>query len=92
MAKFSPEIQNCLFKSNFGTYTNLNIQHPVVMFTFPLLDRQIWINLVQNIKVAFLIGKLVLKDEIEYTEFVADDLFFCFRPNMLCLGKFCPKK
>ena len=86
MGKFSPEIQNCLFKSNFGTYTNLNIQHPVVMFTFPLLDRQTWINLVQNIKV------FDLKDEIEYTEFVADDLFFCFRPNMLCLGKFCPKK
>ena len=34
LIKFGAKTENCHFKLKFGTYTNLNIQNPVVLLTF----------------------------------------------------------
>ena len=47
--------QNCQFKLKFGTYTNSNMQNPLV-FLFSVLDgkHSFWANLVQKIKIVSL--------------------------------------
>ena len=47
--------QNCQIKLKFGTYTNSNMQNPLV-FLFSVLDgkHSFWANLVQKIKIVSL--------------------------------------
>ena len=44
--------ENCQCKSKFSTQTNSNMQNPMVMFTFPVLDWNypFWANLAQKLK------------------------------------------
>ena len=48
MGKFTPKIQNCLFKVKFDTKTDSNMQNSIAVFltenSYPL-----WANLVQKI-------------------------------------------
>ena len=37
-SKFGPKNQNCQFKLKFDTYTKLNMQNSVVLFTFSVFD------------------------------------------------------
>ena len=50
--------QNFQFKLKFGTYTKLNMENSMVVFTFSVLDRknlaQKWANLVPKIKIVSL--------------------------------------
>ena len=48
--------QNCHFKLQFATNTNLHPQNSIVMFTFPVLNRKyhFWEILVQKIKIIIL--------------------------------------
>ena len=53
LGKFGPKNQNCHFMLKFGTYTNLNMQNSMVMFTFSVFDREylFWANLVQKVTI-----------------------------------------
>ena len=63
LGKFGPKNQNSLFKLKFRTYTNLNIQNSMVMFTFSAFDQKslFWVNLVQKITIVSLSWNLVPK-------------------------------
>ena len=52
MAKFGPENQNCQFKLKIGTKTNLDMQNPVLLFTFSVFDWKdpFQANLIQKIE------------------------------------------
>ena len=45
--------QNCHIKQKFGTYTNLNMQNSIWVFTFFILVQKycFWTNLVQRMKI-----------------------------------------
>ena len=61
LSNLGPKNQTSQFKVKFGTYSNLNMQNSVVVFTFPVLDRKhrLWANLVQKIKIVSLSWNLV---------------------------------
>ena len=40
LCKFGPKNQNYQFELKFGTYTNLNMQNSVVVFTFSIFDQK----------------------------------------------------
>ena len=40
LGKFGPKYQNCQFELKFGTYTNLNMQKSMMVFTFSVLDQK----------------------------------------------------
>ena len=40
LGKFDPNDQNCQFEFKFGTYTNMNMQNTMVVFTFSIFDRK----------------------------------------------------
>ena len=52
MAKFGPENQNCQFKLKIGTKTNLDMQNPVLLFTFSVFEWKypFQANLIQKIE------------------------------------------
>ena len=61
MGKFGQENQNCQFKLKFGTNTNLNMQHLVVLYPSGakfILEAEVWfqkfeicrINLIQDVR------------------------------------------
>ena len=63
LGKVGQKKKNCQFKLEFGPYTNSNMQNPIVVFTFSVLDRKypFRTNLVQKIKIISLSWKLVPK-------------------------------
>ena len=52
MGKFGTENQNCQFKLKIGTKTNLDMQNPVLLFTFSVFDWKdpFQANLIQKIE------------------------------------------
>ena len=86
-----PKNHNCQFKLKFGTKTNQNMQNSLVVFTFSGLDQKypFRVNLVQKIKIFSLSWKVTRIIWIWRILWWCVYLF-CFRPEILFLGKFGP--
>ena len=89
LGKFGPKLQNWIFKLKFGTMTNSNLKNSIVMFTFSVFDRKhpFWANLVQKFKVVCLKWNLVPRP-IRICRIQWGCSTFCFRRELLFLGKF----
>ena len=63
LGKFCPKTQNFHFTLKFGTYTNLNMQKSMAVFTFSVLDWKypFWPNLVPDIKIFSFSWSFVLR-------------------------------
>ena len=86
--KFCPKHQNCHFKLKFGTYTNWNMQNPMVMFSFFVFDRKypFLANLVQKVKIVSWSWNLVA-----FIIFQCCCSLFCFFTGSALLGQICSK-
>ena len=92
LGKFGPKNQNCQFQLKFGTKTNSNMQSPMVVFTFCVLDwkHPFWANLVQKLNIVSLSWNLVsILIRICRIQFCLHCLYF--RMETPFLGRFGPK-
>ena len=65
----------------------------MVMLTFLFFDQKYssWANLFREFKTDCY-SEIWYLEQFEYVKFNGDGHFFCFRPEILFLGKFGPKK
>ena len=91
--KFSPKSQNYKLKLKFGTYTNLNMQNSMMLFTFFFFEWKysFWANLLQTTTIVTLSWNLVPTPVRTYRiQWLCS--FFLFWAEISFLGKFGPKR